>query len=110
MNEAEWKKQFTDLAELLGWEWVHFRPCQERGQWTTPVDGPLGVGWPDVVLVHDRMRRMIITELKTDVGKLKPDQKRIIDWLTEVFMYPGSNVGVYVWRPRDFDTIRRVLS
>ena len=44
MTEREFQQQVTDLAELYGWAWAHFRPAQPTKGWRTPVSGPLGKG------------------------------------------------------------------
>jgi hypothetical protein len=41
MSEADLLAQVTELAELYGWQWVHFRPARTVHGWRTPVSGPL---------------------------------------------------------------------
>jgi hypothetical protein len=59
-------------------------------------------GFPDEVLV--RPPRLFFAELKSERGKLKPDQE---GWLEALRQVPG--VEVYLWRPADMDAIARVL-
>jgi hypothetical protein len=101
VTETEFQKQVTDLAEILGWSWVHFRPAQTSKGWRTPVSGPLGKGWVDLVLVKGR--RLIFAELKADKGKLTPEQERVLNVLG------GAGHETHVWFPVDFDKIVRTL-
>jgi hypothetical protein len=100
MTEAEFQRQVTDAAELFGWSWVHFRPAQTSKGWRTPVSGPLGKGWPDLVLI--RGERLIFAELKTDGAALTPEQ----DWVNALL---AATAEVYVWRPADWPEIKREL-
>ena len=99
-TEAEFQRWVTELAEVLGWSHVHFRPAMTSKGYRTPVSGPLGKGWPDLVLVRERV---IFAELKSDKGKLSPEQ----DWVLGELRRAGAEV--YVWRPRDRDEIGAVL-
>ena len=103
MSEQDFQQQVTDLAELYSWSWVHFRPAQTAKGWRTPVSGPLGKGWPDLILVRARDQRVIFAELKTDAGKATADQAATLAFLTE------SGAEAHLWRPRDFDAIQEVL-
>jgi VRR-NUC domain len=104
MTEHEFQRQVTDLAEIYGWEWAHFRPAQTARGWRTPVSGPLGAGFPDLVMVRARDRRLIFVELKRDKGKVSLEQGRVLATLASAIG------GVYVWHPEDFDEIQRVLA
>ena len=101
MNETEFMKQVTDLAEILGWSWVHFRPAQTQRGWRTPVSGPMGKGWPDLFLV--RGHRSIAAELKSGTGKVAPEQYAVLELLQ------ATGVETFVWRPADFDDLLAVL-
>lgn len=102
LREAEFQRQVTDLATIFGWSWAHFRPAQTSRGWRTPVSGPLGAGFPDLVMV--RRDRLIFAELKRDKAKVTDQQKYVLDVLDGVYA-----VGVYVWRPGDLDTIMEAL-
>ena len=100
ITEADFQKQVTDLAELLHWQWAHFRPAETSKGWRTPVSGPLGKGFPDLVLVKGP--RLIFAELKRDGGKVTADQLDVL----AVF---ADAAETYVWRPADFDEIQSAL-
>ena len=106
-SEADFMGQVTQLAEMLGWAWVHFRPAQTTRGWRTPVSGPLGKGWPDLVLVRARDRRLIFAELKTDKAKPTRAQENVMAILNSLTM--TGTLGVYLWKPKDWDSIVEVL-
>lgn len=103
MTETEFQRQVTDLAEILGWSWVHFRPAQTSKGWRTPVSGPLGKGWVDLVLVRPKDQRTIFAELKADKGKCSVEQLEVHDLMLR------AGLHVETWRPADFDHIVKVL-
>ena len=93
MTEAELQSAVIELAHLYGWTVAHFRPAQNaRGDWRTPVAAD-GKGFPDLVLVCDY--RLAFVELKSEKGRLRPEQKM---WLEAL----GGRVDAMVWRPADW--------
>ena len=99
-SEADFMRTVTELAELFGWSWVHFRPARTAHGWRTPVSGPMGTGWPDLLMV--RGKRLIVAELKRDGGKPTPEQVRVLDLL-------GVAAEAYVWRPADWSAVEAAL-
>jgi len=100
LSENDFMRQVTDLAAILGWQWVHFRPGQTTHGWRTPVQGPLGAGWPDLVLV--RRDRILFVELKVKGRKVRPEQEVVLGILRGV----GE---VHAWWPQDFPEIETAL-
>jgi hypothetical protein len=123
ITEAAFQRQVTDLAELLGWQWVHFRPAQTQRGWRTPVSGPLGRGWPDLVLVRIRDKRLVFAELKSERAPAPSgEQAWVLEQLRALVFnryVVGPSVGftalaipqleVFVWRPSDWDGICEAL-
>ena len=109
LSEAEFQRQVAELAELLGWRWAHFRPARTSKGWRTPASGPLGAGWPDLVLTRERDGRMVLVELKTDAGRVSDDQSAVLAYLDRVAAVHGW-LYVGVWRPQDFDAIVEALT
>ena len=92
MSEAELQAAVIDLAHLLGYRVHHSRPARMKdGSWRTPIAGD--AGFPDLVLA--RSGTIIFAELKSESGRLTPEQDAWMDALR------GDN-GVIraVWRPR----------
>lgn len=102
ISEKDFQRQVTDLAELYGWQWAHFRPAQTARGWRTPVSGPLGAGFPDLVLA--KPGRLIFAELKRDGARTAATQDAVLAALQAA---GGETV---VWRPADFDDVVAVLS
>jgi hypothetical protein len=99
--ERDFQTYVIDLATVNQWRIAHFRKAQTaRGRWITPVAAD-GAGFPDLVLVRDRI---IYAELKTNTGKLGPAQ---IAW-GQALTRAGAEY--YVWRPRDADEVQAVLT
>lgn len=102
-SEAQFQAAVTSLANLRGWAWMHIRPgMNERGRYRTPVSGPLGPGWPDLVMVKGE--RILFVELKAERGKVTGLQEEVLGILGQ-----AQYVEVYVWRPSDWDLILEVL-
>jgi hypothetical protein len=103
LQEADFQEQVTDLAEQLGYGWVHFRAAETRHGWRTPVQGPLGKGWPDLVLIHDRRKRVVFAELKREGQEAEPEQLVVLELLRR------AGAEAYLWWPHDLEQIAEVL-
>jgi VRR-NUC domain len=91
-----------DTAQWLGWSVAHFRPMfdAKRKRWRTPATRD-GVGWPDVVLVRDRI---IYAELKSGTGRASPEQRA---WLERLAAAGGE---CYIWRDTDYEAVVATLN
>lgn len=85
MSERQLQELIIGLAKRMGW--LSFHDYDSRR--STP-------GFPDLVLVHPRQRRILWRELKSETGTTTPEQKAWISALSLV----GADVDV--WRPRDW--------
>lgn len=102
-SEADFQAVVVEVARLAGWRCAHFRPARTKdGSWKTPVTAD-GAGWPDLCLV--RPPRIIFAELKSESGKLRPNQT---EWLDVLRLLP--QVEVYLWRPSDWDALVEMLT
>lgn len=100
-SEAAFQQQIINLATLYDWASYHApdnRPSGRTGrvQRVTP-------GWPDLILVRDG--ELIAAELKTEKGRIRPEQAKWLSLLQEV-----EGIEVYIWRPSDFDAIHARLA
>jgi hypothetical protein len=121
--EYSLQSQIAQLAHILGWETIAFRPLFTQRGFRTPGSGSMAKGWPDMTLVRSRDRRLIFAELKSDTAKTTPDQDRVLDVLRAIEHYPTPldmalrqrepiahpSIQVFVWRPRDWPQIEQVL-
>ena len=91
MTEDQLKTAVIDLAELNGWLVYSIRRSDKA-----KVQGRMrtGKGFPDLVMVHPKRKRMMVVELKSQAGKLTPQQEV---WLGAI---AGVEIGdVAVWQP-----------
>jgi hypothetical protein len=85
-REKSFQQAVVDLARLLQWR-VYFTR-DSRG---SPS------GWPDLALCRERL---IFRELKTNTGRLTPEQEQWGDVLTR------AGCDWAIWRPSDWPTNR----
>ena len=102
LTEAQWQRRVTDLADRRGWLWVHHRPARTNQGWRTPVSGPLGVGWPDLILV--RGDRLVAVELKSSTGRPTADQSAALAALAQV-----RHVQALLARPSEWGQMQELL-
>lgn len=113
LTEAAFMAQVTQYAELRGWKWYHPRPARTLDGWRTAGSGPLAKGWPDLVLIRATLgqpRRLIFAEVKTDTGRMSPEQLDATLAFDDLRATDGLHgVEVYVWRPKFWDRIEETL-
>lgn len=98
MTEEQLLRSVLDTARLLGVTTAHFRPAlSQSGRWHTAVAGD-GKGFPDLVLVGPG--GILYRELKTDVGRLKPEQ---VVWIRTL---KAGGADADVWREADMHSGR----
>ena len=85
MSETQLQDQILELAERMGFISYHTYDSRRSQK-----------GFPDLVLVHPKQRRVIWRELKSEKGVTSAEQKVWISALSLV----GEDVDV--WRPRDW--------
>ncbi len=88
-SEAEFLQAVRDLAKQLGWLIYHTHRSDRSEK-----------GFPDLVLVRPPF--VLYRELKSEKGRLKPEQETWLHTLGEA----GQDVGV--WRPHDLAPNGRV--
>jgi len=92
VTERDLREQVRDLCNLFGWK-MYFT-------WTS-IHSPRG--FPDLVLANPEQKRVIFAELKSDKGKVTPQQE---EWLSTL---KACGQTVYVWRPADIEAIAEIL-
>lgn len=97
LSEADFQQRVLDWAQRRHWRVAHVRAAQVRnGRWATPVTGD--PGFPDLVLA--RAGVVLLAELKSEDGKLRPGQE---EWLDAVDTHGR------LWKPSHWDTIMEEL-
>jgi hypothetical protein len=109
LAEAEWQRTVVDCATRFGWRHWH--------DYDSVRNAP---GFPDLVLVRDRS--LIFAELKTQTGRVSPEQRQWIEALltvergvveasegAEIPFADLPSVEARVWRPSDWlDVLARL--
>lgn len=90
ITEREFQRIVLQLATLRGWH--HWHDNDSRGN---------AAGFLDLVLVRERV---IWVELKTEKGRVRPEQAEWIERLRDAGQH------VYVWRPSDWEEISVTLA
>lgn len=90
LTEAQWQKQVVALAKSLGWNVWH----PQIAVWSKS-------GWPDLVLC--KPPRALFWELKTEKGKVNPNQEH---WLG---LLKACGLDVAVVRPSDREWVHAQL-
>ena len=93
MTEAELQERVIRAARLLGWR--HYHPPDNRPGGRAGRVQRVVPGFPDLVLVHATQRRILYRELKTQTGRVSPDQR---EWHADLEI---AGADVAVWRPLD---------
>ena len=91
MRERDWQAMVTAAAQHLGYLAYHTADSR-RSQ----------PGFPDLCLV--RGERLVFLELKTEKGRVRPEQQVWLDALSQV---PG--VVAMVARPSQWDDVLEIL-
>jgi hypothetical protein len=118
LTEADWQRQVYDLLDLYGWDYRYHVTRSKMTPW----------GWPDIVAIRRRDRRLLFAELKAERTAVTPDQYGLLELLLDVSrggttdgyprwrhlgtddIMPGlARVDVELWRPSDVDRVMAVL-
>lgn len=112
LREDQWRGVVEELAQVYGWlvyyvenstRVIERRHGPNAGQKVRVRNINVGGrGYPDLTLV--RPPRLIFAELKPERGSLEEEQKT---WRDKLSAVPGAEW--YLWRPRDYDAIERIL-
>jgi hypothetical protein len=92
-TESIFQSELLDAARRLGW--IAFHDQNSRHD---------EAGFPDLVMVHPIQHRVLFVELKTETGRIRPEQ---LVWLGALMQVPA--IEVYTWRPRDIDQALEIL-
>jgi hypothetical protein len=112
MTEHQFQRAVIEMAQRLGWlvAWfpdAGYRELVKAGRFDALPDA----GYPDLTLVrveHGRPR-LIFAELKSQRGKLRPEQEAWGEALVAVEGAAPWTVSYRVWKPHQMDEIERTL-
>ena len=104
ITEFQFSLQVEDLLKIFGWRWTHFLAARSTKGYITPIKGYKG--FTDYVAVRDGI--LLFIELKSEKGKLTPEQEIWIDMLKAVAKH-SLGIMVFVWRPSDLQEIIDIL-
>lgn len=90
LSEADWQRRVIDYAQRSGW-WVYHHADSRRAS---------AAGLPDLICIRERV---LWLELKTERGRVRPEQHRVIDLLQE------AGETALVMRPSDWPDVMRLL-
>jgi len=103
MLEADWMVAVGEALDWLGWRWIHHRPGRTGSGWVTATQGNAAAGFPDVLAI--RPPRVLFLELKTDKGRVSPQQE---DWLAGL---KDSGEEAHLIRlPREWDRLMELIA
>lgn len=91
LAEKEWQTTLVAALEVFGYVVEHTYPLQTKHGWRT---GSTLSGKPDLIAL--RPPRILAIEVKTDKGRLAPDQRAVLTLYSEV-----PNARAWVLRPHD---------
>jgi len=92
VTEKDLREQIRTLCKLFGWRFLF--------TWTS-IHSPKGM--LDLFLINAEQKRVIFAELKSEKGKMTPEQQQVFDELK------ACGQEVYLWRPGDIEDIARIL-
>jgi hypothetical protein len=90
-SERAFQLAIVELAELHGWLWYH-----------VPDSRLCPPGFPDLALCRPPI--LALMELKSETGRLRPEQAKWLEWLAQC-----GQIVSGVWRPSDWDEIEETL-
>jgi hypothetical protein len=102
-SERAFQSAVLQLAHLQGFKTFHAHDSRRQIKPGVLVGDKDAAGFPDLVLC--RPPRLIVAELKSERGRLRPEQREWLDLLAAV-----PSVEVFEWRPADWRDIERVLA
>ena len=91
MTEEQLQRGVTDMCGAAAWWWWHA---------TDPTMSTAGL--PDVLAIHRRHRVVLLAELKTETGPIRPAQRDVLDRLRVGDDAPYTAWGA-LWRPSVYD-------
>jgi hypothetical protein len=100
MIESDLQAAVMEYARLMRWRLAHFHDSRRQVKPGVFVGDADARGFPDLVLVRERL---VIAELKGATTRVSAAQR---GWIQALKL---AGVETYIWRPKDWPEIERVL-
>ena len=94
ITEREFSWRVEELLKIYGWKFYHVVDQRHYARRTTK-------GFPDYTAAKEP--RLVFFELKSEKGKLTPEQKKWIDLLI------ACGQEVYIWKPSQMEEVIKTL-
>lgn len=99
-SERQFQGFVVARATMNGWK--HYHPPDNKPDKNGRVQHGIVKGFPDLTLVKGS--RLVFVELKTETGRVMPEQK---EWLA---LLAATGAETYIWRPSQWRDIETFLS
>lgn len=96
-DERSFQRWVIAYAELRGWRCWHDNYALRNSR-----------GLPDLIMA--RGQRLVFAELKTEAGRVRPEQREWLAQLLTIAEVSNGAMDVYIWRPSDRQIIERILA
>jgi hypothetical protein len=108
VSEAAFQTGVIRLARSLNYEIYHHTTaggkCRQCGTRSSGGRIVTSKGFPDLVIARTDPPRLIYAELKSQKGRIAPEQR---EWQERL---EANGQEFYIWRPSDWPDIERILS
>lgn len=122
-NEREFQKAIVVMAQQYSWRYWHLPTPMRPIGGNKFVPDPRGKGFPDLVLIHEAPPRIIFAEVKDEKNVVSEEQREflrlargvsrissaIVDFDSGGIPNQYRPIGVFVWRPANWDLIEATL-
>lgn len=105
--ERAFQTAVIELAERLRYRVAHFHDSRREVRPRVFVGDKRAAGWPDLVMT--RANRLILAELKSEKGRVRPEQQEWLHALRNTTAGLTGLLEVYIWRPSQMDEIAAIL-
>lgn len=101
-SERQFQAAVLDVARLQGWRVFHAHDSRRQIKPGVHVGDRDAAGFPDLVLC--RPPRLLVAELKSARGRLRPEQREWLGLFEQL-----ERVESYLWRPADWENVVEIL-
>lgn len=100
-EQSERQFQAFVIARAINNGWKHYHAPDNKPDKNGRIQQGIVKGFPDLVLVKGS--RLVFAELKTETGRVMPEQK---DWLA---ILEATGATCFIWRPSMWKDVEKFL-